>query len=317
MEFFSAYSMAQSILDIFFDGLFKNQPTIVFLFWALGIGAALWIPLFVLQGVALYTMAKGQGIKRKWMAFVPFFNILCLGKIAGECRFFNRKMKNAGIYALIAQIFATVASALMLASQMYLYFVYGEPTPVTEVLYGVEITYNTWPAATAGLGKMASWYYEHGNDFVSIFGLIYDILMIVLVIATLKKYNPKHYLGLSILSLFVPLSRHIILFVLRGRKPIDYEAMMRARREAYIRQQQQYYQQYGNPYGNPYGRPYGGGYGNPYGNPHSNPYGAPGQNQQTPPPAEDPFEEFSSKPSDSANSDSKGNETDDTDGFFD
>jgi hypothetical protein len=58
--------------------------------------------------------------------------------------------------------------------------------------------------------------------------------------------------------------------------------MMRARREAYIRQQQQYQQGgFGSPYGNPYGNPYGR---NSYGQGTSQPSGNPAQ--------EDPFAEF-------------------------
>ena len=311
MEFFSAYSTAQNILEMFFDKQFQGQPTIVALFWALGIGAAIWLPLFILQGVALYTMAKRQKLTRKWMAFVPFLNILCLGKIAGECSFFGRKMKNAGLYALLAQILATLVNVLLLASVFYLLIVYGEPTEAVEILYGIEIPYKTWPTATSGLGKVACVYYEHAYDFLAIFGLVYDILMFILVIATLKKYNPRNHFALSFLSLIVPLSRPIILFVLRNREPIDYEAMMRARREAYMRQQQQYYGQYGNPYGRPNGG-YGNPYGNPHGNPYGNPYGAPNPNQnQTPTPPEEPFEEFSS--TEGSGSSTSG----DSDGFFD
>jgi hypothetical protein len=121
--------------------------------------------------------------------------------------------------------------------------------------------------------------------FIPIFGLIYDILMLILVIALYRKYTMRGYLPLAILEFFVPMSRFIVIFVLRNREPIDYEAIMRARREAYIRQQQQYYNQYGNQYGSPYGNPYG----NPYGAPRNNPNPAP-----QPPKQEDPFEEFSS-----------------------
>ena len=60
---------------------------------------------------------------------------------------------------------------------------------------------------------------------------------------------------------------------------------MQARREAYMRQQQQYYNTYGNPYGyNSYNRPYGQGGYNGY-----------GYNQPPRPEPEDPFSEFGGK----------------------
>jgi hypothetical protein len=98
------------------------------------------------------------------------------------------------------------------------------------------------------------------------------------MMALCKKYAPKNYMVLSILVLFIPVARFIVIFALRNRQPIDYEAYMRARREAYIRSQQQYYNRQ-NPYGNPYGGQY-----NPY-----------GQDTPSPRKPEEPFGEFSSQ----------------------
>jgi len=123
--------------------------------------------------------------------------------------------------------------------------------------------------------------------------LIYEILLVVLLIGLYRRYTPKNYMTLGILTLFVPASRYIVIFVLRNRQSIDYEAYMRARREAYMRQQQQYYNRYDNPYNNPYNNPYGSQYGN-------------GNSRSAP---EEPFAEFSS----TNNSENNG----DSDGFFD
>ena len=306
MEIFSACNIMQLVLSIFFEKAFQNQSTLVFLFWAFALGFVIWLPLFVLQGIGLYTMSKRQGLKHSWMAFVPLLNILCLGKVAGECRFFNHKMKNAGVYALIAQILATIAQMLTFASLVYLLVFHGEPTIVPGFENGIETSPSYyWPTATTGLASAAVWYYEQSGAVTFIFGLIYEILIFVLLIALLKKYAPNRYFMLSTVGLFIPLSRHIIIFTLRERNAIDYEAMMRARREAYFRRQQQYYQQYGNPYGRP------GGYGTPGG--YGNPYGAPNTNQQPSQPApEEPFEEFASPTSNNTE-----NREDGSDGFFD
>ena len=101
--------------------------------------------------------------------------------------------------------------------------------------------------------------------------------MFVMIIGLYKKYSVRNHMTLAFLNLFIPLSRFIVIFILRTNQPVDYEALMRARREAYIRRQQYY----NNPYGqNPYSR----GYAQPQ---------QPSQQPQTPP--EDPFEEFSSE----------------------
>ena len=64
------------------------------------------------------------------------------------------------------------------------------------------------------------------------------------------------------------MARFIVIFILRNNAPIDFEAYMRAKREAYARRMGSY----GNPYGNPYGQ-------NPY-------------NPQPPRAPEEPFSEF-------------------------
>ena len=45
------------------------------LFTALAIGGGVWLVLFILQGVGLYTMAKKRDMKNKWLAFVPFASV--------------------------------------------------------------------------------------------------------------------------------------------------------------------------------------------------------------------------------------------------
>ena len=106
-----------------------------------------------------------------------------------------------------------------------------------------------------------------------------------------KNYQPKNYTLLAMIDLFIPLAHFIVIFVNRNKPYIDFDAYMRARREAYIRQRQQYHG-YGNPYG--YGA-----------RPNYPPY--PGQNpasQSQNKPPEDPFAEFNGekdKPKDEPN----------------
>lgn len=274
-----------------------------------------WLGLFILQGFALLAMAKKQKIKNKWLAFVPFANIMFMGKIAGECSFFGRKMKSAGLYVMLAQMAATLVSFAVIAAELYLYIACGDPTYVeTQSMFSVSYI-EQWNGLS-GFSYGVSVFYSYGSLIMSIFGLVYQILMLVLMIAILKKYTPRSFVLLSFLSLFVPLSRYIILFVLRNRQPIDYEEYMRKRREEYMRRQQEYYSRYGNPYNNPYGgNPYNNPYGNrpPYG---GNPYNNPAQgNPQPQAKDEDPFEEFSSAKSGQSSSAGKA-DPNDPDTFF-
>ncbi len=250
-------------------------------------GSTVWLALFILQGFGLYAMASHRGMQKKWLAFVPFASLLYMGKLVGECNLFGQRVKRAGLYAMIAQIVTTVICALIIFSEIYLCVVEG--TPEYDQWYTPY-----WPNLQ-GFSKVTYNFYYISDSILSIFQLIYEVLMLILMMGLYRKYTAKNYMILSFLALFVPLSRYIVIFVLRNKKEIDYEAYMRARREAYMRQQQQYRGQYGG-YNYPYNRPYG------------DDYNAP----RTPQEPEEPFAEFNA---DKKNENGEGN-AEKSDDFF-
>ncbi len=310
MEIYGIYTTMQMFV-IFFVNKFlgtsaQSLPSYILLFWAGLIAFAVWAIAFIFQGFGLYAMAKGQGLKNRWLVFVPFVSTWYMGKVAGECRFFNRKVKNAGVWAMVTQIIAAAVMFAFMASEFYLYYAIGEPEKIPSAYYPGFYEY-VW-SPTSRLGNYAYWYYRNGEFFFSIIGLVYEIFMFILVVGILKKYTPKNHFGLSILSWFIPVSRGITFFVVRKRKAIDYEAYMQQRREAYFRQQQQYYNRYGNPYNRPYG-----GMNNPYG---QNNGGTPPPSQE-PPKQEEPFSEFSSNQQENSGGTGAENSGGKSDDFFD
>ena len=305
MELYHCTQFVKEFFSVFSD------KSVLGLKVGLIVGGALWLVLFILQGIGLSAMAKRRGIKKRALAFIPFANLWYMGKLAGECRVFGHKMKRAGLYAMLTQIALTILMGVYLAAELYL-FMKSEP------IYPENSHLPYW--GFDGFAGKVETFYKYGDLFTAIFDLIYLILMIVLLNGLFKQYAPQKYMLLSILFIFVPESRFICVFCLRNRQPIDYDAYMRARHEAYIRRQQQYYNQYGNgPYGG-YNTPYGGYQGNqnPYGNPYSQ---NPSYGQQRPP--EEPFGEFGGKPNadepfdEFSGKDVKGNDPNDPDGFFD
>ena len=239
------------------------------------VGGVIWLALFVLQGIGLYKMAKNRGLKRKWLAFVPFANIYYIGELAGEIDLFGHKIKRLGLYAMISQILATVACASALIAELYLFINCGNPIGETPMgtPYWTELS---------GTALSMSRFYDLSFYIIPLAQQIFSILMLVLLMGLYKKYYPKNYIFLGLLMLFPVtrfVSRYIVIFILRNREAIDYAAYMRAKREAYMRQQQRYQNTYGNPYNH---GPY-----NPYGYPYQNPYNQP-QNKP-----EEPFSEFS------------------------
>lgn len=299
MELYQLFDISTTVVAFFGGVGWKGM-----LGGAIG-GVAIWLTLFILQGFGLSAMAKKRGLKKRWLAFMPFANIWYIGKIAGECNVFGQRMKRGGLYTMLAQILTTVLCGLTIAAQVYLLVVEGVPE------YD-QFGFPFWVNLT-GFSAVAYKFYGISQYILPIFQLVYEVFMLILLIALYKRYAHRNYFILSMLALFVPVSRFIVIFVLRNRNGIDYEAYMRARHEAYMRQQQQY-----GGY-NPY---YGGYNRNPYGNPYNNPYG---NTQNAPKPPEDPFGEFGNGKAQNDSYNQTGQSTgtqngpdpNDPDGFFD
>ena len=282
MELYNFYNIATLITS-----LFKGTERFLPIYGSV-VGVLFWVVAFILQGVGISTMAKNRGIKNRGLAFVPFVNILYIGRLAGECQFFSQRVKRAGMYAMIAQIITTLFTIAMIAAEIYLWMMHG--VPQTEPQLGLSY----WPGLT-GFSRTVSEFYDLSGYLLSIFQLICGVLLVILLMSLYKKYEPRNHFALSMLTLLAPISRFFIIFAIRKRKAIDYEAYMRARRDAYVRRQQ-YYNPYNNPYNRSGGNPYGDGqYGqNPYANGQhgQNPYGQSAEQNSAQP--EEPFSEFSS-----------------------
>lgn len=218
------------------------------------ISAAVWLTMFILQGVGLSKMAKNAGVKHRWMAFVPFVDLLFMGRLTGTCTVFGRKMKRPGLYTMLASVFSTLFCLAALASVFLLFTVYADYMVPNEYEY-------QWSGLT-GFGRIVYNFYNLSNLLIYIFELVYVLLLFVLLTGLYKKYYPKGYLPLSWVGLFIPVTRYIAVFVIRGNKPVDFDAYMRARREEFLRRSRQ------NPYG-PYYGPYNQG---PYGPYNQGPY---------------------------------------------
>ncbi len=259
--------------------------------WGGVIVGIIWLALFLLQAFGLSTMAKKRGIKKRWLAFVPFANTYFLGKLTGDCDVFGRKLKHAWLYTLIGQVLTVLLVTGSLGSQVFLYVNEGAPIQT-------ELGATYWQAFTHSASVRIYKFYTIASYILPIIELAYEVFLFILLLGLFKQYAPKNYLILGFLTMFVPLSRYIVIFVLRNRKAIDYEAYMRARREAFMRAQQA---RYGNPYGNPYQNPY------------RDPYNAPYNGDRKPP--EEPFSEFGTK----TETEQERQKMDDTsdDGFFD
>ncbi len=276
MELYNFYQLVKTTL--FFSSMEAGLNVTI----SACVGAGLWLLFFILQGIGLCTMAKNRGVARSWLAFIPFANIYYMGKLVGECSLFGHKMKNAGLYAMIAQILAALVASAYILSECYLYVNHGAPQ--VDENYGTRFWVNL-----TGFSLGVSRFYEYSTYILLLVHLVAQLLMVVLLIGLYRKYAPGAYRGLALLSFFLPEARFIVVLVLRNRPAFDFEEYLRRQNEEYIRRRQEYYRTHGNPYSRGYG---------PYGSYQNDPYNR-GYNQQQPPQQppkpEEPFEEFSSQ----------------------
>lgn len=262
------------------------------------------IALYVLRSIGLYKLAKAQNFGCKFLAYIPLAWIYVAIKLVQEGKFFGVSIKKL---ILLFTIIVSVAVLINLAYEIVVYY----PVAI-NVLSGKEIYVDigaNLATTSQGLTYYVSGIYV-GPDFDHIYydltaiytttkvltysGLVFDIMSvfinITIFIGIFKKYWPQKMLIATILSVFVEgIAFPIFIFLIRNKKPINYEEYMRKR-----------YQYYRNPYG-AYGQ------GGPYGqNSHGqNPYQNAGQNRTDNPFGEftdtkkvDPFEEFATKQED-------------------
>lgn len=253
------------------------------------IAFSIWLAVFILMGIGLFTMSKKTDSKRRYLAFVPFGQLFLLGELAGEVTFFGHKIRRLGLYAMIVEMVASAYYVLMSAA---MYVLYVQNAALYELLNGIP----TWNGLSVSATRWLNFYAISSNYVVGLLSLVNAVLILMLFIGFYRRYAAhRNAIWLAIGGVFIPFFNGIAVFVLRGRDRIDYEAILRARQEAFKRQQQQWQNGQFGPYG---GGPYG-----PYGGP----MGGNGQSwSQQPPKPEDPFGEFKGGGSESGSSDGKG-----------
>jgi hypothetical protein len=275
MDFFEYASVA----SVFTDTLWVQ----------LVIGALCFAIVFIFQAVALYVIAKREGYKNRWMAFVPFINTYYIGVCAQKNKIYNIDAKTIGLVTAIfevvlfgAYVFYNVAVSLVSE-----YVFYTE----TDTIFGVVLEPYLIISSVPENLKWAGWIYNYFDSYILRWvNLIYLLLEVCLLLAFFQTYACRRYVLFTITSILFPI-QGILFFVVRNNKGVNYKEFVRAEQARQYRMYQQYQQQHQNNfYDNPYNRnPYDrGGYNNNnYNNNNQNSYNNQG-NSQTPPP-DDPF----------------------------
>lgn len=273
MEFFDLFNVPMMFMEEIINFVvkpdiqdvydFSNVVLSYYLFAALG-ALGVYVILLIFGGIGLSKLAKKQGLKHRWMGFLPFFNTYYAGKLAGETQFFGQKMKRIGLYAMLTEILYVVLQLFLMIATVISYFPQYRTLEVDEgVMTGIANS------------NMPAWLEPtilYGNLVAYLIWFFVIIFFCVLFIAFFRKYYARGPILLAFLSAVLPF-RGITIFAVRNNAPVDYNDYIRRRTQAYMRS---------NGYNQPPYGPYG-----PQNGPQSGPQNGP-----------DPFEGFGSPTND-------------------
>ena len=219
------------------------------------------IAFYVLRSVGIYMLAKRQGLKYLYLAWIPFAWIYLAGKLAGDVSFFGVRFK--GFAIVLTVVFCVTELITLTTTFLYNFPLLGYLLSGGEIYVSAgELNDLTSFAQTLGLkGYWGSTSIFVGNNFVfpyanvaavtqainalNIIEYVLSFANVVLTVflysALFKKYLPRHHLVATIFSafgLFAP-----FIFAVRNNSPMNYAEYVRNR--------------YANMYGNVYNQPNG------------------------------------------------------------
>jgi hypothetical protein len=268
------------------------------------IGALCFAIVYILQAVALYTIAKHNGYGNRWMAFVPFFNLYYMGVLADKNKIFNVSAKTYSTALAILEVIAVVLYVLYYVSCALIFFGgYAQEVTTTSIFLGVEMETISYAPYHLPEGlTWAWWVYENINKYIlSWFEVVYLAVYLCVLMAFFQTYSAKRYVLFAITSALFPIGG-IFMFVVRNNAGKNYHEYLREQQQRQYEMYQMYNRQQG---GNPYNyNPYSGRTTPPQGNPYSNqshtagsgddPFGEFGTGNSTnnQSPDDDPFDEF-------------------------
>lgn len=304
MEFFDFTNLAQTL-----STLITNDHYYTYYWVCLIIGGVAFLSLFAMQAVALYTIAKNNGYKNRWMAFVPFLNTYYIGVLAKKNNTFNTKTKYFSLALAIVEVISAVVGILYAVAVIQLFstdYLTAVPEPVYNSAHEIIATvfsgkYEVSDQLPQSL-YWALWVFENANKYLfTVLDLIYIVLSVFVLSAFFRSYSPRNYMIFTIISVILPV-KGLFMLCVKNKKEVNYvdyvKEMQKRRYDAY-----QEYMRNSGGYGN-------GGYNNGgYGNGANNAgYNNAGQGQASH--AEDPFDGLGQQPN-------KGNNSPDDDPFDD
>lgn len=262
-----------------------------YLWLYLTIAACVFAVLYVFKVIALFTIARREGYKNKWMAFLPFFNTYYIGVVSERNSPFRVKTK---IVSLFAAILEAAVTALYILYYVAMFRIFGggyaEPVSNEIVIGGLTVEQITGYKPTfdspANL-SWAWWIYDNLQYYVVYWlQIAFIILNVFVLMSFFRTYAPSRAILFAILCILFPITG-IMMFVVRGNAGVNYTEFIKE-------QQQRQYNMYRD-----YMR-YSGGQGDPRNSGGYDPYS--GGRVNSPP--EDPFDGLGASGGNSSRGDS-------------
>lgn len=299
MDFFELVNYASLFL-------FSVQDPFVSLWVSLVIAGVLFAIFYTLQAIALYTIAKREGYKNKWMAFIPFFNSYYIGVVSDKNRFYNIPTKALSLALAIVECLLVASYVLSCVVDCIVLYngLYDTVTSQTTIWGQTQTVVIGYVSSSRISGTWLGWIFDYFGNIISWVNYVYIILCVLVVISFFQTYACRSYIWLSLACALFPI-KGLLMFIVRNNRGMNYRDYIRGEQRRRYQMYQQYSSGTGNSGGyNPYnGRPTPPPQGNPYDSPRSDgpsddPFdglgsssGDSSSNSSSPPP-DDPFDEF-------------------------
>ncbi len=112
MELFSLFDFIFPLGDPVLAQMYGFNKVDTWILWV--IAAAVYVVVCAFKGVGLYAMAKKRGNSALLclLGFVPFASTYLMGRLAGELRLGNTKVKHIGLFAMLAELILCIGYAV-------------------------------------------------------------------------------------------------------------------------------------------------------------------------------------------------------------
>ncbi len=164
-----------------------------------------WVVGHLFLSIAIFTMTKKQGYKKLWVSFVPFFNLIPLGKLVGKTTVWGLKLKNVGVWACITGI----------VSAFFTFIIdLGYYINLVELIFPIKFQITNEFLLTWIDNTNVVWFITYYGS--SLFDLAYIFFNVSLVFLVFRLYRPQSAILYALLSVFIEPLFGILLFTCRN-----------------------------------------------------------------------------------------------------